>query len=51
MGIFFLEVIRILFFFLSSKKRAPPLKEGMSGTKHSVDDVEVSTSEAGHHLS
>lgn len=28
-----------------------PLKKGVCSSKHSINDVEVATSEAGHHLS
>lgn len=37
--------------FKTIKKGTLPLEEGMCGAKHSIDDVEVSNSEAGHHLS
>ncbi len=36
--------------FKTIKKLVLPLEEGVCCTKHSIDDVKVPTSKAGHHL-
>lgn len=36
--------------FKNTEKRVLPLEEWMCSAQHTVDDVEISTSEASHHL-